>query len=74
MSASLHTIRLSIYVQLFETPWTTAYQAPLFQARELEWVAIAFSERHLQLGRCVCVCVCARVLKFHFYLSRIIIK
>ena len=36
------------HVQLFETPWTAAYQAPpsmgFFQARVLEWVAIAFSE------------------------------
>ena len=34
-------------VQLLVTPWTAAYQAPLsmgfFQARVLEWVAIAFS-------------------------------
>ena len=35
-------------VRLLATPWTAAYQAPLsvhgiFQARELEWVAIAFS-------------------------------
>ena len=32
--------------QLFATPWTAAYQAPpsmVFQARVLEWVAIAFS-------------------------------
>ena len=25
------------------TPWTAAYQASLFQARVVEWVAIAFS-------------------------------
>ena len=35
-------------VQLLVTPWTAAYQAPLsmgfFQARVLEWGAIAFSE------------------------------
>ena len=35
-------------VRLLATPWTAAYQAPLpmgfFQARVLEWVAIAFSE------------------------------
>ena len=34
-------------VQLLATPWTAAYQAPLsmdFQARVLEWVAIAFSD------------------------------
>ena len=35
-------------VRLFETPWTAAYQAPppmgFFQARVLEWGAIAFSE------------------------------
>ena len=34
-------------VQLFATPWTVAYQAPLsigfFQARVLEWVDISFS-------------------------------
>ena len=34
-------------VQLLATPWTAAYQVPLsmgfFQARVLEWVAIAFS-------------------------------
>ena len=32
-------------VQLSATPWTAAHQAPLsiFQARVLEWVAIAFS-------------------------------
>ena len=38
-------------VQLFETPWTAAYQAPLsigiFQARVLEWVTIAFSALYL---------------------------
>ena len=36
-------------VQLFETPWTVACQAPLsmgfFQARILEWVAMPFSRR-----------------------------
>ena len=36
-------------VQLFSTPWTVAYQAPpsmgFFQARILEWGAIAFSRR-----------------------------
>ena len=35
------------HVQLFETPWTVAHQAPLstgiLQARILEWVAIPFS-------------------------------
>ena len=34
------------HVQLFATPWTVAYQAPLsmgiLQARILEWVAIPF--------------------------------
>ena len=35
-------------VRLFATPWTVAYQAPLFmgfpfQARILEWIAISFS-------------------------------
>ena len=35
------------HVRLFVTPWTVAYQAPpsmgFFQARVLEWTAIAFS-------------------------------
>ena len=36
-------------VRLLATPWTAAYQAPpsihgIFQARALEWGAIAFSE------------------------------
>ena len=35
-------------VQLLATPWTVAYQAPpsmgFFQARVLEWDAIAYSE------------------------------
>ena len=33
-------------VRLFTTPWTAAYQAPpsIFQARVLEWGAIAFSK------------------------------
>ena len=36
-------------VQLLATPWTAAYQAPpsmgFFQARVLEWGAIAFSDQ-----------------------------
>ena len=36
-------------VQLLVTPWTAAHQAPasmgIFQARGLEWSAIAFSEK-----------------------------
>ena len=40
-------------VQLLATPWTAAYQAPpsmgFFQARALEWGAIAFSEKLLYL-------------------------
>ena len=36
------------HVQLLATPWTAAFQAPLpmgfFQARVLEWGAIAFSD------------------------------
>ena len=35
------------HIRLFATPWTAAYQVPLsmgfFQARVLEWGAIAFS-------------------------------
>ena len=38
-------------VRLFPTPWTAAYQTPpsmgFFQARVLEWFAIAFSENLL---------------------------
>ena len=34
------------HVQLLTTPWTAAYKAPLsiFQAKVLEWGAIAFSD------------------------------
>ena len=39
-------------VRLLATPWTAAYQAPpsihgIFQARVLEWDAIAFSEESI---------------------------
>ena len=36
-------------VRLFATPWTAAYQAPpwIFQARILEWGAIAFSVMYI---------------------------
>ena len=38
------------HVRLLVTPWTAAYQAPpsmgFFQARALEWGAIAFSTSH----------------------------
>ena len=41
-------------VRLFETPWTAAYQAPpsmgFFQARGLEWDAIAFSDKGILLS------------------------
>ena len=48
-----HTVtaaaKLLSRIQLVETPWTVAYQAPLslgfLQARILEWVAIPFSRR-----------------------------
>ena len=40
------------HVRLPATPWTVAYQAPLpmgfFQARVLEWGAIAFSENSVR--------------------------
>ena len=40
-------VQLLSRIQLFETPWTVAYRAPLsmriFQARILEWVAISNS-------------------------------
>ena len=40
-------VKLLSRVRLLATPWTTAYQAPpsmgFFQARVLEWGAIAFS-------------------------------
>ena len=40
-------------VRLFVTPWTAAYQGPLFlglpfQARKPEWIAISFSRRSSQ--------------------------
>ena len=41
------------HVQLFETPWTVAHQAPLsmeiLQARILEWAAMPSSRRSLPL-------------------------
>ena len=59
-------VKLLSHVQLLATPWTAAYQAPpsmgFFQARVLEWAAIAFSppklpsypsSRHFPL--CVCL-------------------
>ena len=40
-------VKLLSHVRLLATPWTAAYQAPpsmgFFQARVLEWGAIAFS-------------------------------
>ena len=46
-------------VQLLVTPWTAADQAPppmgFFQARVLEWVAIAFSEGR-ELGNIIVPC------------------
>ena len=42
-------VNLLSHVRLLATPWTAAYQAPpsmgFFQARVLEWVAIAFAKR-----------------------------
>ena len=41
-------------VRLLATPWTVAYQAPpsmgFFQARVLEWGAIAFSDDYADKG------------------------
>ena len=41
-------------VRLFETPWTAAHQAPpsmgFFQARVLEWGALAFSGGHCYMS------------------------
>ena len=41
------------HIQFFTTPWPAALQAPLahgiFQARVLEWAAIAFSEERCYL-------------------------
>ena len=46
-------VNLLSRVQLIGSPWTAAYQAPpsmgFFQARGLECVAIAFSERATRL-------------------------
>ena len=48
-------------VQFLATPWTAAYQAPppgIFQARVLEWGAIAFSgRRYRETDKLVCICV-----------------
>ena len=48
---NLNTVKMKVKslsrVQLFETPWTVAYQAPplhgILQARVLEWFGISFS-------------------------------
>ena len=46
--------RSHCHVQLFETPWTAAHQAPLsmgiLQARILEWVAMPFSRESFNPG------------------------
>ena len=50
-------VKLLSLVQLFATPWTIAYSSSIlgiFQARELEWVAISFSiisPKHLCPGK-----------------------
>ena len=36
-------VKLLSRIRPLGTPWTAAYQAYLFQARVVEWVAIAFS-------------------------------
>ena len=43
---TLHYKKSLSRVRLFATPWTVAYQAPLFifQARVLEWITISFSK------------------------------
>ena len=58
---STHALMLSSFtcVQLFETPWTVACQAPLcmgiLQARILEWVAMPSSKRSPQPREWTCV-------------------
>ena len=46
-------VKLLSHVRHLATPWTAAYQAPqsmgVFQARVLEWVAIAFS-KYIEIG------------------------
>ena len=46
-------VKLLSRVQHLATPWTAAYQAPqsmgVFQARVLEWVAIAFSKHWVNI-------------------------
>ena len=45
--SGMFVLQLLGHIQLFQTPWTAARQAPLFtgifQARILEWVAISNS-------------------------------
>ena len=45
--SEVNEVKLPSHVRLFATPWPVAYQAPpsmgFFQARVLEWGAIAFS-------------------------------
>ena len=47
-------VKLLSHVRLLATPWTAAHQAPpsmgFFQAKVLEWGAIAFSEKDLDLS------------------------
>ena len=47
-SESVSSSVVSCHVQLFATPWSVAWQAPLYmgilQTRILEWVAILFSK------------------------------
>ena len=47
-------MKLLSHVRLLATPWTAAHQAPpsmgFFQAKVLEWGAIAFSEKDLDLS------------------------
>ena len=57
------------HVQLFATPQTVAYQAPLsmgfFQARILEWVAISLSTESSQPRDRTCVFCIGRWIFYH---------
>ena len=75
-------VKLLSCVQLFGTPWTITYQAPLrgiLQARILEWVAISFSRGSSQprdwtrvshiAGRCFNLSATREAREYHYWTS-----
>ena len=70
-------VKLLCRVRLFETPWTAAHQAPLsmgfFQARALEWVAIASSTRATPHEKAILVLIfLLKLLSYLFFKIKII--